>query len=212
MVRWQAARSSPARCRGVTPRLSVCCSFEDFDCPFPFRATAGGVRAKRLGIGVGGTTGSQGRRSTCSFERVYSRHGPYRAQQLDKRRLEVVADGLPLHGGAQLTIDTTLVSPLHKDGTTRRGTVDTNGKAWEMARRRKERTNPELAVEGGRTRLVVHGAEGSTETAPFLSALEWAKSEEFQGDARRVWVEHGVRMRSREGSCDVSPRLCSWRV
>ena len=25
-------------------------------------------------------------------------------------------------------------------------------------------------------------------------------------------VEHGARMRSREGSCDVSPRLCSWRV
>ena len=34
----------------------------------------------------------------------------------DGRRLEVVADGLPLHGGAQLAIDTTIVSALHCDG------------------------------------------------------------------------------------------------
>ena len=79
--------------------------------------------------------------------------------RLDGRRLEVVADGLPLHGGAQLAIDTTMVLPLHSDGTPRRGTADTNGKALEMARRRKERTFPELAGEGGRARLVVLGAE-----------------------------------------------------
>ena len=30
----------------------------------------------------------------------------------DTRRLEVVADGLPLHNGAHLAIDTTMVSPL----------------------------------------------------------------------------------------------------
>ena len=34
----------------------------------------------------------------------------------DGRRLEVVADGLPLFHGAQLAIDTTLVSPLSRDG------------------------------------------------------------------------------------------------
>ena len=34
----------------------------------------------------------------------------------DGRRLEVVADGLPLFGGAQLVIDTTLVCALRKDG------------------------------------------------------------------------------------------------
>ena len=39
---------------------------------------------------------------------------------LDGRRLEVVADGLTLWHGAQLAIDTTLVSPLHRDGTARR--------------------------------------------------------------------------------------------
>ena len=73
--------------------------------------------------------------------------------QLDGRRLEVVADGLPLHGGAQLAIDTTMVSPLHRDGRARRGTAQHK----EDARRRKERTYLELAGEGGRVRPV--GAE-----------------------------------------------------
>ena len=33
------------------------------------------------------------------------------------RRIEIVADGLPLFGGAQLAVDVTLVSPLHCDGS-----------------------------------------------------------------------------------------------
>ena len=43
---------------------------------------------------------------------------------LDARRLEVIADGLSLWRGAQLAIDTTLVSPLHRDGTARRGAAE----------------------------------------------------------------------------------------
>ena len=39
----------------------------------------------------------------------------------DARRLEVVVDGLPLFGGAQLAVDTTLVSALHCDGSAIRG-------------------------------------------------------------------------------------------
>ena len=39
----------------------------------------------------------------------------------DERRLEVVADGLPLFGGAQLAVDTTLVSALRGDGSARSG-------------------------------------------------------------------------------------------
>ena len=35
--------------------------------------------------------------------------------------LEVIADGLPLYGGAQLAVDTTIVSALHCDGTLPRG-------------------------------------------------------------------------------------------
>ena len=36
---------------------------------------------------------------------------------LDNSRLEVVVDGLPLFNGAQLAVDTTLVSPIRHDGT-----------------------------------------------------------------------------------------------
>ena len=62
----------------------------------------------------------------------------------DARRLEIVADGLPLFGGVQLAIDTTLISTLHCDGSARPGTADTDGAASVAARRRKERTYPEL--------------------------------------------------------------------
>ena len=50
----------------------------------------------------------------------------------DTRRLEVVADGLPLFGGTQLAIDTTLVSTLHCDGSARRGAAH-SGQAQEGA-------------------------------------------------------------------------------
>ena len=38
----------------------------------------------------------------------------------DSRRLEILAEGLPLYGGVQLAIDTTLVSTHHCDGSARR--------------------------------------------------------------------------------------------
>ena len=72
---------------------------------------------------------------------------------LDGQQLEVVADGLPVHGGAQVAIDTTMVSPLHSNGVDRRGASVKKGLALEAARKRKEMTYPELAGEGGRARL-----------------------------------------------------------
>ena len=94
------------------------------------------------------------------------------APGVDGRRLEVVAEGLSLFGGAQLAIDATLVSALRGDGTARVG-AHTPGAALKAARRRKERTYPELAGEGGRARLLVLagevGGRWSSETASFLS-------------------------------------------
>ena len=58
---------------------------------------------------------------------------------VDARRLEIVADGLPLFGGAQLAIDTTLVSAVRQDGTPRPGATVRDGVALREARRRKER-------------------------------------------------------------------------
>ena len=115
---------------------------------------------------------------------------------LDSRRLEVVADGLTLWRGAQLAIDTTMVSPLRRDGTTRPRAANFDGAALEVARRRKEATYPELSGEGGRARLVVLAAEvggrWSAETAQFLTALAKARAQEvpliLQGRAETAWV------------------------
>ena len=60
----------------------------------------------------------------------------------DGRRLEIVVDGLPLFGGAQFAVDTTLVSALHCDGSATAGARDNDGAALVRARRRKERTYP----------------------------------------------------------------------
>ena len=78
---------------------------------------------------------------------------------LDQRRIEVIVDGLTLWHGAQLAVDTTLVSPLHGDGSARRNAATTSGVALRDARRAKERTYPELTGEGERAKLAVLAAE-----------------------------------------------------
>ena len=77
----------------------------------------------------------------------------------DQRRIEVIAEGLPAFHGAQLAIDTTLVSPLRADGVPHRRFADESGAALEAARRRKDRTYPELSGESGRDMLVVLAGE-----------------------------------------------------
>ena len=99
---------------------------------------------------------------------------------LDNRRIEVVVDGLPLFHGAQLAVDTTLVSPLRRDGTPHPRCANVDGAALDTARRRKETTYPELHGRNGRTRLVVLGAEvggrWSDESAQFVRQLAKAKA------------------------------------
>ena len=116
--------------------------------------------------------------------------------RIDNRRLEVVADGLPLHGGAELAIDTTLVSALTRDGTTRPGADRHDGVALTEAIRRKERTYPELSGEGGRARLVVLAAEvggrWSDEARTFLGSLARAKARSvpllLRHSVRAAWL------------------------
>ena len=73
------------------------------------------------------------------------------------------------------------MSPLRRDGSARPRAADHDGAALEVARRRKERTYPELSGDGGRARLVVLAAEvggrWSIETAHFLASLAKAKAE-----------------------------------
>ena len=124
--------------------------------------------------------------------------------RLDARRLEIVAGGLPLFGGAQLAINTTLVSAIRQDGTPRRGAATRDGVALTEARRRKARTYPELTGQGGRARLVVlageTGGRWSNETASFWSSLAHAKSREvsaeMQESARVAWRRRWASMLS----------------
>ena len=83
----------------------------------------------------------------------------------DNRRLEVVAD-LPLFGGVQLAVDTTLVSAVRGDGEPVLGAADRDGV------RRKEATYQEA-------RLVVLGLEvgsrWSREARTFVQLLAKAR-------------------------------------
>ena len=98
----------------------------------------------------------------------------------DQRRLEILVDGLPLFGGAQLAVDTTLVSPLHCDGSPHPRAANEDGAVLAAARRLKERTYPELVGPHRRARLVVLageiGGRWSEETRRFLSLLAKAKA------------------------------------
>ena len=106
-------------------------------------------------------------------------------QNSDGRRLEVVAEGLTLFGGCQLALDATLVSPLHGDGTHRRGADITDGAALGEARKDKVRTYPELCRGNGRALLVVIagevGGRWSDETKSFLWCLASAKAAAVTG-------------------------------
>ena len=77
----------------------------------------------------------------------------------DGRRIEVVANNRFFNSGAQLAVDATLVSALRRNGTARPGAEHRAGTALRAARRRKERTYPELAGQSVRARLVVFGFE-----------------------------------------------------
>ena len=62
----------------------------------------------------------------------------------DERRLEVLAQGLPCFGGAQLAIDATLRCALSTTGATRPRAARENGAALEDAREQKENMYPEI--------------------------------------------------------------------
>ena len=96
--------------------------------------------------------------SRCS--RLHQRGGAgSRLAASRSQRLEVVADGLPLFHGAQIAVDTTLVSPLRQDPTPHSRCALEDGAALHQARRRKERVYPELSGAHRRGHLVVLASE-----------------------------------------------------
>ena len=98
----------------------------------------------------------------------------------DGRRIEVIANGLPLFKGAQLAIDTTIVCPVGRDGTAHARAADVDGISLEQARARKERRYPELIGIGGRAKLVVFaletGGRWSDEAWRFIHLLSKARA------------------------------------
>ena len=97
----------------------------------------------------------------------------------DARRLEVVV-GLPVRGGAQLAVDTTLVCALHEDGRPRRKAAEPDGVALQAAERKKVTAYPELVGQRSRAKLVVLavevGGRWSEQTRVFLSQLARARA------------------------------------
>ena len=109
----------------------------------------------------------------------------------DSRRIEVLADGLAFFGGVRLAIDTTLVPPLHANGTARPGAAQNNGVALRVARRRKESGYPELSEHNNRCRWVVLAAEVggrcSDETRTFIRSLARFKARSAPPLLRGWW-------------------------
>ena len=89
----------------------------------------------------------------------------------DSRRIEVIANGLPLWGGKQIALDTTVISALTGKGQVRGRTA---GTAFDEARKTKEKKYAEL-VESRCCHLPIMGFEvasrWSNETALFSQCL-----------------------------------------
>ena len=86
------------------------------------------------------------------------------------------------HSSVAGSSQATLVGAVHADGSARPRAANEDGAALVAARRRKERTCPELVRQGSRARLVVLageiGGRWSVETRTFLSQLAKARSRE----------------------------------
>ena len=110
-------------------------------------------------------------------------------QHIDDRRIEVIANGLPLWGGAQLAVDTTPVSPLTRAGEPRRRAGRFAAAPLHDARKAKEWTYPEL-LRNSRCRLVVLGIEvggrWSEEAAAFITNLARAKTRDIPAPLRHA--------------------------
>ena len=76
----------------------------------------------------------------------------------DGRRIEVVANNLPIWQGAKIAVDTTIVSPLRRDGEPRPQADREPGLALRQAVDRKPRAYPELLC-ARRCKLVAFGVE-----------------------------------------------------
>ena len=131
------------------------------------------------------------------------------------RRIEVVANGLPLWRGARIAVDTTLVSPVQRDGRARPGADARPALALQQAKTRKLRTYPELQPGGhtlslGCLRLEEAGASIAKRWRCSGDSLGHAPGTEHCGCGR----PRGPRSRDagqlsrRLQRCERMPRVC----
>ena len=120
---------------------------------------------------------------------VSNPHRPPRRIRVDNRRIEVIANGLPLWGGRQMAIDTSIVAPLTSQAAPRQHRGQYAGTALRDGQKSKERTYPEL-VQPRRCRLVVFGIETggrrSEETAGFVRHLAKARARQSPEPLRQA--------------------------
>ena len=97
----------------------------------------------------------------------------------DKRCIEVVASGLPLHHGAQLAVDITMRCAVSSSGEARLGGARVDGIVCTNARADKEQKYSEL-LAGDRCRLIVvaleTGGRWSPEALEFVEGLARARA------------------------------------
>ena len=104
---------------------------------------------------------------------------------IDSRRFEVVVDGLTAFRGAQLAIDTTLVSALRRDGTSWRCC-----KSWccvgSSSQAEKARTHPELTGKGEQSPLGCLGCGGQMQTVGPDCSIPCRLVQRQSGDSARA--------------------------
>ena len=116
---------------------------------------------------------------------------------LDGRRIEVIADGLPLFGGVQLAVDTTLVSVLHE--TACPAEVRISMQVWHCGKHAPAKSahtlNSRERAGGVRWRS---GEQVVAETQDFLCALAEAKARSapllLQSKVRSAWLRRWRRI------------------
>ena len=114
----------------------------------------------------------------------------------DGRRLEVVANGLPLYHGKQLAIDATIVSPLRADGAARARAASVDGVAIADAIRDKRNTYREL-LRSRRCHMLVApvevGGRWGGEAYKFLIEMAKARARRSPAALRRSLAQALVR-------------------
>ena len=113
-----------------------------------------GFKGTRDPFGKGSSQSSSGSRGQGHHQHPHQRSQPGPHRPARRQKIEVIANGLPLCGGAQLAVDATLVFPLTSSSQSRRRAGQYARAALQDARKSKERACPEF-LRSRRCRLLV---------------------------------------------------------